>query len=94
MSRSKVYGALSFIAVLQDGTGFLGPAALQAGGDRSPAAGSLGTGGGVKRASCPNLGVALSQTSLVRGERGKVKDCPFVPAKGWFVESWDDAIVS
>lgn len=77
MSRSKVYGALSFIAVLHDGSGFLGPA-LQAGGDRSPATSGpagLRTRGGVKRASCSNLGVALSRpkTSLVRTERGVLR---------------------
>eukprot|EP00752_Nemacystus_decipiens_P005604 g5072.t1 len=73
MSRSKIYGALSFIAVLHDGSGFLGPA-LQGGGDKSPATSGRGlrTCGGVKRASCSNLGLALSRTSLVRNERGGV----------------------
>lgn len=79
MSRSKIYGALSFMVALHDGSGFLGPALWAgAGGGLSTAGGAgglrrTGDGVGVERAfvSSSNLGsVALSRTSSARNERG------------------------
>lgn len=75
MSRSKIYGALSFMVVLHDGSGFLGPALRAGAGGGLSTAGAGGlrrTGDGVERAfvTSANLGVALSRTSAARNERG------------------------
>lgn len=77
MSRSKMYGALSFMVVLHDGSGFLGPALRPGGGlSPSPAAAAAGlrrSGDSTSErafVSSTNLGVTLSRTSAARNERG------------------------
>lgn len=73
MSRSKIYGALSFMVVLHDGSGFLGPALRATTSDLSLLSRSeagLRRTGCVKRTSSSNLGIAPSRSSLSRSERG------------------------
>lgn len=70
MSISRVYVALSFVALLRDGSSFMGPM-LHGNHLSLPQTGGLRSAGCAQQAGSSNLGVACSRPSLPRTARGE-----------------------